>query len=301
MTSKTPRFTVTVVLLALLGVPLTAAPPGPDRAPPSGPEIARRALVLRAVHSLRLHPRRGERSGRLLLKKLESDRRHLVRWLKRERLFGAATPWEQRVLETPVGQIDPADGTRAARQGDAMVVLLYSIGALDVMPRYDGAGGLTAASKILPNLLTPTAAFVQSARVRPRADLDSAQEIAALWHWRSYTKGLIDAKKFPTGKKLHRHAKAVATEMRRIGMEPKPIQNGAELFDELIRFSAQWAHKEGKIPAPIDGDYPVRGKAYRDIDDSRFRRIRVLAETRARTFNWLQGFGVDWDSTPIDI
>ena len=64
----------------------------------------------------------------------------------------------------------------------------------------------------------------------------------------------------------------------------------------LTRQSAARAHAEGSLPAPIDGDFPAYGKAYRELADDEYAEATAIATERLRAFNWLAGSSSDWDS-----
>ena len=71
-------------------------------------------------------------------------------------------------------------------------------------------------------------------------------------------------------------------------------------LDAIARQSATLAFTEGSIPAPVDGDFPAFGKAYRDLDDDEYARATSIALERHRALNWLCGYASDWDNVPTD-
>ena len=67
-----------------------------------------------------------------------------------------------------------------------------------------------------------------------------------------------------------------------------------------MRQSAQLPFDESEIPAPIDGDYPAFGKAYRDLDEIEYSTATSITTERHFALNWVCGYSDDWDKTPTD-
>ena len=139
------------------------------------------------------------------------------------------------------------------------------------MPPYDTQ--LDAVTLI--RILRSQGALVDQASLRPAAELELARSTAERWHWRSRT--------------------------TQIQQQPKHLQLPAGLtLDDIVRQSAQLAFDESAIPAPIDGDYPAFGKAYRDLDELEYSTITSITLERHFALNWVCGYSDDWDKTPTD-
>lgn len=127
------------------------------------------------------------------------------------------------------------------------------------------------------------AGFIASARLREQSEIDRARDVAELWHWRSRTRQLSEeGRLWPADEKLH--------------------AAGFRSFDDVVRFTARSAAKEGTIPAPIDEDFPAKGKAYRDLSEQEWSEVRSIALERHFALNWLCGHAPAnrWDETPTD-
>jgi hypothetical protein len=190
------------------------------------------------------------------------------RWLIREQLAGALSGGERALLAKPLGDWTRQDALEASRRNEALGVLLWALSAVDELPAYD------ATFERLPSfvpLLAPTAGFRSAASLRPPEEIGRARDLAGLWHWRARTRQLQEAD---------------APEAREVDL------------DAITRQTAASAHADGSLPQPIDGDFPVYGKAYRALDPDEYSAVTSSAVERHRALNWLCGYASDWDSVP---
>jgi hypothetical protein len=125
--------------------------------------------------------------------------------------------------------------------------------------------------------------LLQTARLRPKRDVDRAREIAELWHWRSRTRWLIE-----DGQSL----------------DPAPWMRdlGLHTFHDIVRFTARGAAENGTIDRLVDEDFGVRGTSYRAMSNDDWSEVRSITVERHFALNWLCGFapGNRWDETPTD-
>ncbi len=300
---RTAAWAATAALAILVSVSTLAAQED-STAPPRRPdaaEVARRALILRAVHAVRLYPRAGEEVEPTIVDHFEAERRKMVGWLEREGLLVHATRWERGVLGARVGTLSVEDALRASEARESVEALLFALGLMESLPPYDGSARRSRLKRSFPRIGEPTAEFIKSARLRPADAINAAREVAVLWHWRARTRELFESERFPIGEAFERSRDEVRTGMRRVGLEPREITDGEALFEELVRFSSHWGHSQGMIPLPIDADFPAFGKAYRDLDAEQFRRARTIARARHRAFNWLAGEAREWDDVGAEL
>ena len=77
---------------------------------------------------------------------------------------------------------------------------------------------------------------------------------------------------------------------------------GFSCFDDIVRRSAEFHAADGLFVA-IDEDYPVFGKAYRDLSDEEWAKVRSITMERHFALNWVCGYAPKhrWDETPTDI
>lgn len=148
---------------------------------------------------------------------------------------------------------------------------LWALKQLPQMPAYD----TQCSSAILEQVPRPgdSGALV----LRRFAELEHARSIAELWHWRSRTRQLVEDK-------------------RKI-----PLPDGLTL-DEIVRTTATKAAAAGDIPEPCSGDFPVFGKAYRDLSSEEYLVATSIAVERHRALNWVCGRAPAnrWADTPTE-
>ena len=154
-------------------------------------------------------------------------------------------------------------------------------GAACRVPAYDTQGDLDEL-KAVPHERIEW--FIKSATIRPQTEIDRARDVAELWHWRSRTRQLVE------------EGRPFSAD------EPMMKAAGFRSFDDIVRIAAQKAHQDGVIPPPIDLDFPVKGKAYRDLTVDEWSEVRSITTERHFALNWLCGYapGNRWDETPTE-
>ena len=98
--------------------------------------------------------------------------------------------------------------------------------------------------------------LLERSSLRAREEIERARDIAELWLWR---------------------AAASARDL------------------DVVGGTARAAFDAGDIPAPIDGDFPVFEKAYRDLSEDEAMLTRSIAAERRQALAWLCGQAGDWD------
>jgi hypothetical protein len=145
---------------------------------------------------------------------------------------------------------------------------------LDKLPAYDTQ---TIPDQVLPLIDTRDInAFARAALRRPDPEIEEARACAELWHWRSRTRQLVEE-----------------------GYHQPPDEPG---LDAIVRDVATQAARDGIVPSPIEGDFPVFGKAYRALSSDEWALARSIAMERHFALNWVSGYspGNEWDDTPTD-
>jgi hypothetical protein len=71
-------------------------------------------------------------------------------------------------------------------------------------------------------------------------------------------------------------------------------------LEAIVRDAATHAYEQGDIGEPIGADFPLFGKAYREMTDDEYSRATSIAMERHFALNWLCGYSDDWDETPTD-
>lgn len=194
-------------------------------------------------------------------------------------VFEALTPRERELSEATLVTLTEEQQIEASWAVEGMVVLAWALGILDELPPWD----LQTEPSFLDEVPNPVAlARVREAvTLRPSEDLEREAAAAQLWHWRSRTRELIEG-----GFQLPDELK-------------KPE---LQSLDDVVRLTAAHALADGTIDRVIEGDFPARDKAYRDLEDDEWHEVRSIAFERHRAFNWLLGLAQDnaWDETPTE-
>lgn len=240
--------------------------------PPVAPDrdaVIDRALCLAALAMLGAIAA-GVADGTMDSAQAEAYLRETHRWLIREQLAAALSLRERALLAKVFGDWSEREALAATWRNEALGVLLWALGAFDELPPYD------ARFEQLPSfvpLLVPTADFRHTATLRSPEELERARAQAELWHRRARTRQLEER-----------------DEAQVVGVD----------LDSATRLAAARAYDEGSIPAPIDGDFPAFGKAYRALDAEHAGELGSAAVERHHALNWLCGRGADWDKVPTD-
>lgn len=239
----------------------------PTRPVLEAPRVARRALCLGVLHmrsqfetmietARRDYPDQEETIVSLHL----GLNNGLLDWLHDEGHWAELTAPEVDLMTPPLGAwpVPPQAGSVA--RIESLVALAWALGILPALPPYDSP---QAASELLDllQLGSPAGDFVAAASLRGPAELETARDLAEFWLWRS---------RFARGRELApEHRSAIAS-------------------------AASLAEGEGHFQA-VDGDFPVQGSPYRDVEDADQDLLEAVAEGRLRALNWLCGRAESWD------
>jgi hypothetical protein len=305
MTTKSKQHspTKTTLFAMLLGALLASAPAAPAAdtpvAAPSASQVARRALVIASVHTLRFNPTNPRGILPLVRKSLERDRLRTIRWLEENDLWSATTEWERRVLNTPVGGLGHTDVERVNRLRPRLETYLYALGVIESLPIPDGTTVPEAVYFAhLPRTRDAVARFVERARFAPTPSLAAMRQLHELWLLRSIIKENRDHGRFPHVADLGGFARDLRTLALRTGLGPRATRDGGNFYRELVRVTAHWAWRAGFAGAPVNDDLPVLGKAFADLDAKEHGQIRAVVEERVRAQRWLRG--EDAETSPVD-
>lgn len=115
---------------------------------------------------------------------------------------------------------------------------------------------------------------MEKASLRPDAAVEKARDLAELWHWR---------------------ARVWKTQQQ------EPRSTGGVDLQEAVSAAAANAFEKGDIPEPVDGDFPIFGKAYSELSAEEHAEANSIAIERHYALNWLCGYAGDWDSVPTEI
>jgi hypothetical protein len=195
-------------------------------------------------------------------------------------LWRELSPKEREYAATPKAKMPNQQWLNACWRIESAQILMWALGLLAGMPAYDTQANLTDLHAVPHENLGE---FIKSAKLLPQTEIDRARNVAELWHWRSRTRQLIEeGRPFPVDEQMK-----VA---------------GYRTFDDIVQVAAQRAHENADIPAPINMDFPVNGKAYRDLTADEWREVSSITTERHFALNWLCGYAPRnrWDKTPTN-
>jgi hypothetical protein len=200
--------------------------------------------------------------------------------LQKKQLWEDVSPAEREFLECPVEKLTEQQVLNVLWRREAARVLAWALGILSELTPFDKPVPHDN-TKLVPG--DDAMNFIASARLRDEKEIESARDLAELWHWRSRTRQLMEAG----------HPFQPSETMKKAGLNT---------LEDIIRVSAQEAVKRGDLPMSIADDYPVRGKAYRDLNADEWSEVRSVTVERHFTLNWLCGYAPlnDWDHTPTE-
>lgn len=215
------------------------------------------------------------------LRKIEEQSQHFWHGLKDGGLWEQLSPREHELTTKSIVTLTPQERVDATWRIEAAQVLMWAFGHVPELPPYD-----TSANRELIKRIPPAVAVGEPWRLRPEVEIDKARDAAEMWHWRSRTRTLIER-----GDDLL--ASPLAEKLQRAGFRH---------YDDIVRASAKHAAAVGALGSCIDEDFPVKGKAYRDLDDDEWSHVRSISMERHFALNWLCGRapGNRWDETPTD-
>jgi hypothetical protein len=191
-------------------------------------------------------------------------------WLGAEGLAKRLSAHERALVAGPVEGWSQRDIADARWRAESIGILLWALSSIDALPPYDCEFDQPVDG--VP-VFGPSEGFRAAARLRDAETLGRERVIAELWHWRSWTRQLVE---YP---------------------DHEVEQAGSDLAGIACQTAAM-AHTKGFIPAPIGGDFPAFGKSYRVLDGDEYAQVTAIAAERHRALNWLCCRSDDWDATP---
>ncbi len=211
---------------------------------------------------------------------LAARRDKTISYLRESGLWRSMSTKEQTMMETTPLSMTKQQHIDASWSMEGAAVLMWTLSLLDELPPY-GTLSNPELLKQIPSVDLDT--FARSATLQPVEQIDRARNVAEFWHWRSRTRELIE--------RGDTFSSTDATRTR-----------GINSYDDIVRLSARQGFTNGDLPPCVDDDFAVDGKAYRDLSESDWSRVRSQTIERHRAFNWLCGYskGNDWDKTPTE-
>lgn len=267
---------------------MTSSSPVASPRPSAADAASRAAILVRvAVHALMQPPRAalaqlvaGKSDAELAEATTMADAKREEFWSALGPLRDLLSPWELEFSKASFVTMTADQQLTAMWRAEAFQALAWALGTIDALPPYGEQAGQDILRGFAPDGLRT---YIERAALRPPAEIDRARTIAEMWHWRSRTRELVEMNRpFPD-----------APQMRKAGLAS---------WDDVVRFSARRSAEEGLIPTAIDDDFPVFGKAYRDLTAEEWSPVRSMTVERHVALNWLCGYapGNRWDETPTE-
>lgn len=255
---------------------------------PDSHDAARRLAILKFVvlHATTAMPRGmmqaifeggDEREKANFTREVEQMRNALQNALRTSKLWDQVSPNERTFFSTTAITMTQRQRIEASWRIEAALVLAWALRRIANLPPYD----VDVNPQFLKSLPKDPSEFIATAELRPQAEIDRRRDVAELWHWRSRTRELIErGEPFPSNQDFKRR--------------------GLRSFEDIVRLAAAKAAQDGVIDEPINGDFPAFGKAYRDLSEQEWAKIRSITMERHFALNWLCGYapGGRWDETP---
>lgn len=252
-----------------------------DSSPKNARAVAYRALCIGALlkrHELELRVKTlrdyiiSEDDRKILIEERRAMNENLLDWVVEEGLSPHLTFAENRLLYAPLGEWSSRWLMHTSWRAETLGMLLWSLRVLDDIPPYDVP--FEQEDILAPlDIFTPTIDFVWCAELRPTSSLRAMRDLAELWDWR-----------------------ARATQLQRLGVRPMPNMS----LSDIIRATAEQAHRNGTLNALINGDFPAFGKPYALLSDDQYDLTRTIAYERYSAMNWVSESSTSWVSLPID-
>ncbi|HSW96491.1 MAG TPA: DUF4272 domain-containing protein [Candidatus Saccharimonadales bacterium] len=194
-------------------------------------------------------------------------------WCTKEGLNDYFSNREKELLTKPLENWTDQEIINTSWSSQALGILLWSLSYYESIPLFPKAFTLSENLISKLHVLHDTKDFFEKARLRNVKEIRMERDNAEHWHWRSRTYSLIkQGKKAPEGL----------------------------TWDKIISVSANGGYKDGSNPQPIDNDFPVANKAFRDLTLHEYQLMASIIQERHFAFNWLCGYSKNWDDTPTD-
>lgn len=231
-------------------VPVLPRPPVVQ--PRAAAEIARRALLLQAIH-LRgwVEDQAQENSGMPMARAIDRVLQ-IKKWVLENGLLEVSEAGESELLASQLGRLEAGQVASAYWRMDSLGVLVWALGEFAELPAYDAPFDPTAVLAPLPRLGEPVADFVAASSRRPAEECAAALDAARLWRWRA---------------EVHSQDRSAPPE----DLEKAARRAGALNALELI----------------ADGDFTVMGEPYSNISSHQHELLLNLSRERSAALTWV--------------
>jgi hypothetical protein len=228
--------------------------------PANATRVARRSLVLAAVVC------RGSIESNADQSEADSLHQRILEWLTRLALWDEVEPSEEKILHTPLGQLEPQDVIRATWYVEGLAILAWALKQGE-FPRHDQQVDSPEVADSVWFLSEDAEELIRTARLRNRTQLRACLELQYAIHCR-----LRDFIRHREQEDFTRWVEK--TWLDAIGLD------AADLI--------------------VDNDLAIDGKAISDVKDNRVQDCASIAFQRHRAIIWLvEGYPI-YSQTPVD-
>lgn len=231
---------------------------GLEPTPPDAARVARRALVLAAVANRGLIE--NERGS---FEQPDEIRELMLQWIDAAGIADELEPEEWKVLQRPVGSLDPRSMTNATWRLEGLAILLWALGR-HTPPPYDELvvpGELFDAAHLGDEVAARE--FIPEAKLRPAEEIRALATHLLMVHWR----------------------------LRDFSLRPAPM--------DFVAFSKKsWIGEFDLTPFRIEkNDLALRGRPIAEADPEVLSTCQSSAMERHLAINWLSGYSRIYSDT----
>lgn len=256
---------------------------------PNAQDVARRLLVLNGLigyaHALPppqvwtdIFPKWSKEEQENFFEEFKKIPKSIADFFRSRGVWNDLSPKEDKFLHAYPQDLKIQDRNNISWRLESAITLMWALEIITDFPLFDAQ----ASPEMLRNIPKKDAPqFIESAKLRSPDELEAKRSLAQSWHWRSRTRQLIeDGHPFP-----------------RMQQAPQ-----FKTYDDVVRFSAKIYKNEGVFSEIINEDFPVKGKAYRDLTKDEWLEVRSITIERHFALNWLCGYAPAnrWDETPTE-
>ncbi|MFL5320302.1 MAG: DUF4272 domain-containing protein, partial [Myxococcaceae bacterium] len=237
--------------------------PGDDEAPPpSGPEVAQRAMALGAMLK-RSEVERRLSQGEMQRPDAQKQVQLIKKWMDEHLLLEILGPMEADLLDARTGDWTDDDRLLVDASGDALAMLLWAIGKVKAVGA-DEPVSISSLLKLLP-LGTNPSAFVDGAELRGAEEIGRMAELWETWAWRVEQEDQARAVISEPDMELDLDVDALVGEIKKEGFDEKAASakgkghRAAEALRFLGKKAASRMVEEKLVPRLVNGDFGFKG------------------------------------------
>lgn len=215
----------------------------------------------------------------------------LLHTIETNKLDQNFTTHEKLLFEMPLSKWDDSDHFQVEPRWESFGVLLWSIRIFKEMPDpwlIFPRQSMYTSTNIVPAQPDSISVFLNYFQSGPGAKADHVVDYsqfidqvnrAEAWYWRSKAQQVLDFKRTkPDTKKI-----------------PPGLRGLMGNIENAIEQGSIRAREEGFIETLVDGDFGVKGAAYRDLTDHDSRDIGLNSEARMAALAWMAGHPWDYE------